>query len=167
MAPLLFYWKPDYYDEDRRAGLPSDLHQASQRMLKITPGESLWAFTRHAKRYVLAMELVATRAVTIAEGHPADHGRNRVEGNRERSRYFDVDTADDAEPVIRSLSIKTDGESLGGCFQGNSGVRIITPGDDAKLRAFAARQPTASAEDVRRRLVQLPGRKHQFSDRFS
>jgi len=132
---LLYYWKPTNYVVDRRAGFAFALWQNSRTMAQIRPGETLWAFTRNADgRYVLAAKVIA-QDVTDQNPDPR-YGRYRVRG-LPTSRLFDVDDAPDAEPLIRSLSIRADAPALGQSFQGASAVRPLTDDDHARLSEFA------------------------------
>lgn len=110
-------------------------------MLQAAPGDSLWAFTRNAdRRYVLAAELVI-RAVTYnAPGY--HYGRYRIWGDLGRSRYFDIDAAADAEPLIRSLTLRPRATHLGQSFQGHAAVRPLARSDHLVIAAFARELPT-------------------------
>lgn len=141
-VPLLYYWRPDVYADDRAYGLGDfHLNQNSPAMLEASPGDSLWAFTRNSRReYVLAAELLV-RAVT--RNAPGFHyGRYRVWGDLRRSRYFDVDAGSDAAALVRSLAIRAGSEHLGKSFQGHAAVRLLTDADHQRVAAFARSLPT-------------------------
>lgn len=139
--PLLFYWQPDNYARDRRFGFGFHLNQSSPAMAAARPGDSVWAFTRRRRDgiYVLAAELVV-RAVTR---NPPNYryGMYRIWGDLQRSRYFDIDFGPNAEPLIRSLSIRAQAERLGQSFQGASAVRVISEEDHRLLSRFAVDLP--------------------------
>ncbi len=139
--PLLYYWRPDNYTRDRRFGFGYHLSQNSSAMLRSGPGDSIWAVTRRSRDglYVLAAELVV-RAITR---NPPNYryGRYRAWGDLTRSRYFDIDVVPNAEPLIRSLSVRTASQRLGQAFQGNAAVRIISESDHRLLAEFAAYLP--------------------------
>lgn len=139
--PLLYYWRPDNYQRDRAFGFGYHLNQNSPALGTITPGDSLWAFTRRSRdgMYVLAAELIV-RAVTR---NPPNYryGKFRVWGDLRSSRYFNVDLAPNAEPLIRSLNVRAHGEYLGQSFQGHAAVRSITAADHRLLTAFARNLP--------------------------
>lgn len=142
---FLYYWRPDNHRRDRRFGFGYHLNQSSPSLADARPGESVWAFTRRARdgRYVLAAELVVRAVTTNRPGHR--YGRYRVWGDLERSRYFDVDGAADAERLIRSLSVRAGAARLGQAFQGHAAVRRLSAADVALLAAFAQGQPTEQA----------------------
>jgi hypothetical protein len=136
-VPLLYYWRPDNYRRDRDFGFGYHLNQNSPAMERTGPGDSLWAFTRYQPdgRYVLAAELVV-RAVTRNPPRYR-YGRFRIWGDVGRSRYFDTDVAPNAEPLIRALDVKAQGERLGQSFQGAAAVRVISAADHRLLSVFA------------------------------
>ncbi len=139
--PLLYYWRPDNYARDRRLWFGYHLNQSSPAMLSARPGDSLWAFTRRERdgQYVLAAGLVV-RAVTTNLPHYW-YGRYRIWGDLVRSRYFDIDVAPNAEPLIRPLQVKAAGQRLGQAFQGHAAVRILSHADHQVLVAFALYLP--------------------------
>jgi hypothetical protein len=110
-------------------------------MLASGPGDSLWAMTRRPDDglYVLAAELVV-RAVTR---NPPNYryGRFRAWGDLVRSRYFDIDAAPNAEPLIRALSVRPAGRHFGQAFQGHAAVRTISEVDHRRLAEFAIYLP--------------------------
>ena len=140
--PLLYYWRPDNYNRDRRFGFGYHLNQNSTAMQAAGPGDSLWAFTRRRRdnMYVLAAEL-SVRAVT---SNPRNYryGKFRIWGHLTRSRYFDIDVGPNAEPLIRALSVQTTGPLLGQSFQGHAAVRKLGEADHRVLANFAAYLPT-------------------------
>ncbi len=140
--PLLYYWRADNYARDRRFGFGYHLNQNSGAMASSGAGDSLWAITRRTNDglYVLAAELVV-RAVTR---NPPNYryGRYRAWGDLARSRYFDIDLAPNAEPLIRSLNVKAAGQHLGQAFQGQAAVRRLGEADHWVLADFAAYLPT-------------------------
>jgi 5-methylcytosine-specific restriction enzyme A len=101
----------------------------------MAPGETLWAFTRDPfGRNLLAAELVV-KAVTR---NPANYryGRHRVWGDLERTHYFDVDLAPNAEPLIRHLEITAKAAILAQSFQGHQAVKELTETDHQLLVDF-------------------------------
>ena len=138
---MLYYWRPDNYARDRQFGFGYHLNQNSPSLQAAEPGESLWAFTRRLRDglYVLAAELVV-RAVTR---NPPNYryGQYRIWGDLNRSRYFDIDAAPNAEPLIRSLRVKARGEHLGQSFQGHAAVRQLSEADHRLLAEAAAYLP--------------------------
>lgn len=135
--PLLYYWRPDNYQRDRRFGFGFHLNQNSPAMSEVGPGDSIWAFTQRRTdgSYVLAAELVV-RALTE---NPANYryGRWRIWGDLHRSRYFDADLGPRTEPLIRALGIRASAARLGQAFQGNAAVRRLSPHAHQLLSEFA------------------------------
>lgn len=136
--PLLYYWRWDNYIRDRAFGFGYHLNQNSAAMLQVQPGDSLWAFTRREpdKQYVLAAEMVV-RAVTRNSPNYR-YGAYRIWGDLRRSRYFAVDLAPRAEPLIRALSISASAPVLGRSFQGHAAVRNINEVDHQLLTTFSS-----------------------------
>jgi 5-methylcytosine-specific restriction enzyme A len=135
--PLLYYWRPDNYRRDRDFGFGFHLNQNSPAMAAVSPGESLWAFTRRPRdsQYVLAAELIV-KAVTQNPGNYR-YGRWRIWGDLERSRYFDVDLGPRVDPVVRQLGIKASAARLAQSFQGAAAVRSISATAHELLAAYA------------------------------
>jgi len=86
--PLLYYWQPDNYRHDLDYGVGYHLNQNNPKLHEIQLGDSLWAFTRHDGRYVLAVELVI-KAKTL-NTNSYRYGKYRVWGDLTLSRYFSV-----------------------------------------------------------------------------
>ena len=142
---VLFFWRGDNYVKDRRlSGKTYDLNQNSKRMLALRIGDRVWAFTRREdKKYVLAADLVVIRVVqNLPKNLGYEYGKYRVEGDKQKSRYFDIDKGKNAELLIRSLSFSPHTSILGCSFQGQNGVRPLTSKDEQKLIAFSIRLPT-------------------------
>lgn len=134
---LLYYWRPDNYDRDRRFGFGFHLNQSSPAMASARPGQSLWAFTRRRRdsRYVLAAELVI-RAVTQ---NPPNHryGRWRIWGDLDHSRYFDPEACPRVDALVRNLGVRAAAARLGQSFQGHAAVRKLEPEAHRILSGFA------------------------------
>ena len=77
------------------------------------------------------------------------YGRYRLWGDLKRSRYFATDDQPDVTMLVRGLSIRANGDTLGRAFQGHAAVRKITDADDQTLRAYAVGMP----KDPRARLI--------------
>ena len=135
--PLLYYWRPDNYRRDRDFGFGFHLNQNSPAMTAVSPGESLWAFTRRPRdsQYVLAAELIVRAVTQNPENYR--YGRWRIWGDLERSRYFDVAVGPRVDPVVRQLGIRASGARLGQSFQGHSAVRTISAAAHELLTAYA------------------------------
>jgi 5-methylcytosine-specific restriction enzyme A len=138
---LLYYWRPDNYERDRKFGFGFHLNQNSPALSEAQPGQSIWAFTRRAldAEYVLAAELVI-RAVTR---NPATYryGSWRVWGDLARSRYFDVAAGPRVEPLVKALGIKASASRLGQSFQGHAAVRVISETAHQMLTQYAREMP--------------------------
>ena len=134
--PLLYYWRWDNYQRDRRFGFGYHLNQNSPAMDMAGRGDSLWAFThRPDGMYVLAAELVMR---TVTRNPPNyRYGRFRVWGDLARSRYFDIERSPNVDPIVRALSVRASGERLGQSFQGHAAVRSITEADHRILAEAA------------------------------
>lgn len=146
--PLLYYWRGDNYRRDLDYGAGYHLNQSNPLLHEIGLGESLWALTRRADGvYALAAELVV-RAKTLNPPRYR-YGRYRLWGDLERSRYFLTEGQPDITTLVRTLSIRAAGDTLGRAFQGHAAVRRLTLQDDQVLRAYAAGLPT----DPRARLL--------------
>lgn len=140
MANILYYWRPDNYTRDRRFGFGYHLNQNSRALAGLSPGETVWAFTRDTlRRYVLASALVV-KAVTR---NPPNYryGSYRVWGDLERTRYFDVDLGPTAEELIRHLSVTTGAKILAQSFQGHRAVKPLSLADHLLLEEFARNLP--------------------------
>lgn len=139
--PLLYYWRPDNYYRDRNFGFGYHLNQSSSSLGATMPGDSIWAITRRKRDglYILAAELIV-RAVTR---NPPNYlyGTYRVWGDLAKSRYFDIDVAPNAEPLVRVLGITARSHRLGQSFQGHAAVRTISAADHSLLAAFAKHLP--------------------------
>src|SRR5262245_13652392 len=138
--PLLYHWQNDNYYRDAKFGFGYHLNQGNPLMNDLLPGDILWAFTRNkAKIYVFAAELVV-RACTK---NPPNYryGPYRIWGDIQKSRYFDIDRSPNAEPLIRSLSVKSEAKVLGSSFQGSAAVRPITQKDHQLLIRFTQELP--------------------------
>ncbi|WP_231699370.1 HNH endonuclease [Limnochorda pilosa] len=138
---MLYYWRSDNYRQDRAFGFGYHLNQGSPLLSRLERGAHVWAFTRRARdgAYVLAADLVVGAVTANRAGYR--YGRWRVWGDLERTRYFDVDHGPDAEPVLRSLTIRAASRHLGQSFQGYAAVRPLRPDDAARLADFAAYLP--------------------------
>ena len=141
---VLFFWRGDNYCADIAAGKDYHLNQNNELMLDLERGEHGLAFTRREdKTYGLALDLVVTGTKKNRKGDPGyKYGRYHVDGDKQRSRYFDVHIGCDAKPIIRSLSFSPKARILGQSFQGRNGVRLLTPADEQKLVSFSAGFPT-------------------------
>ncbi len=144
---LLYYWRGDNYRRDLDAGASYHLNQGNSALHEIEAGESLWAFTRRTDgTYVLAAELVVKAKTLNPPGYR--YGPFRVWGDLTKSRYFRVGDQSDISHLIRGLSIKAGGDSLGRAFQGYAAVRRLDARDDKFLRSFAASLPIESRSRV-------------------
>ena len=134
---VLYYWRPDNYQQDRRFGFGYHLNQNSPVLAGMNAGDTVWAFTRdRIGRYVLAAALVV-RAVT--RNSPSyRYGRYRVWGDLERTRYFDIDVGAGAEELIRHLRTPARAAILAQSFQGHRAVRPLHQADHELLSEFAA-----------------------------
>jgi hypothetical protein len=136
-VPLLYYWRGDNYRRDLDEGVAFHLNQSSSRLHAVDRGDSLWAFTRDSRgRYVLAAELIVRAKTTNPKGYR--YGPYRVWGDRERSRYFSLETCPDVEPLIRTFSLSMGGGVLGRSFQGPGAVRVLSLADHQALAVFAS-----------------------------
>ena len=140
MSHLLYYWRGDNYRRDLDFGVGYHLNQSSPTLHRIDPGESLWAFTRRADGlYVLAAELIA-KTKTL---NPANfrYGLYRLWGDLASSRYFAVSRQPDITTLIRSLSVRARGDTLGRAFQGHAAVREISDADHLILSGYSRQLP--------------------------
>ena len=140
--PLLYHWRRENYAEDIRNVNPAaglELEQNSPTFAEAAPGERLWAFTRRQDGvYVLVGQL---HVAAIEEAPGAQYGRFRVVPADGTTVLYDAERGEDAEDVIRSLSIRVNASVLGQSFQGASAVRKINVEDDKQLESFAAGLP--------------------------
>lgn len=144
---VLYYWRPDNYRQDAKFGFGYHLNQNSPALARMAPGETVWAFTRDVLgRYVLAAALVV-RAVT-RNSPRYRYGRYRVWGDLERTRYFELAAAPDAQQLIRSLAISARAEILAQSFQGHGAVRPLDLADHQLLSAFAADLPVLPRVEI-------------------
>ena len=138
--PLLYFWRADNYRRDRAFGFGFHLNQNASTMKKAGAGDSLWAFTRRRDGlYVLAAELIVRAVTHNVPGYR--YGKYRVWGDRERSRYFDVEKGPNADPILRSLSVAARSRFLGQSFQGPAAVREIKEADHRILDKAACGWP--------------------------
>ena len=138
---VLFFWVGDNYQKDMKdEGKTYNLNQNSELMIRLEPGDHIWAFTRREdKTYVIAADLVVTRTEHNPPGYK--YGRYRAWGDPKTSRYFDVRIGPDAESTVKSLSFyppRTKVNALGQLFQGFNGVRLLSSTDEEKLRTFSS-----------------------------
>jgi 5-methylcytosine-specific restriction protein A len=144
---VLYYWRPDNYQRDRRFGFGYHLNQNSPVLAGVTAGDTVWAFTRdRIGRYVLAAGLVV-RAVT-RNSPRYRYGRYRVWGDLEHTRYFDVDAGAGAEELIRHLRIPARARLLAQSFQGHSAVRPIGVAEHELLLEFASELPVLERVNI-------------------
>jgi hypothetical protein len=142
---VLFFWRGDHYEADmQQYGKSYDLNQNSEHFNNLGPGDHIWAFTRRKdKTYVLALDLIVTGITQNSKSSPGSkYGKYHADGSRQRSRYFDVQKGPSVEPLIRSLSLTADAQILGHSFQGENGVRLLTPADERSLTQFSSALPT-------------------------
>lgn len=137
--PLLYYWQPDNYRRDLDYGVGYHLNQSNPKLHEIQLGDSLWAFTRHAGRYVLAAELVI-KAKTL-NSTSFRYGKYRVWGDLALSRYFQVEAQPNLEGVFRRISGRT-ASILAQAFQGRAAVRQIDDASQQILQQLAMDLPT-------------------------
>ena len=117
---LLYYWRGDNYRRDLDYGVGFHLNQGNPLLHQISPGESLWAFTRRRDgRYALAAELVVSAKTMNPKGFR--YGPYRVWGDLGRSRYFSIDGQPDVSMLIRSSDIVANAAVLGRSFQRKGG----------------------------------------------
>jgi 5-methylcytosine-specific restriction enzyme A len=137
---VLYYWRPDNYQRDRRFGFGYHLNQDSPVLARLARGDTVWAFTRdRLGRYVLAAALVVHAVTRNSPSYR--YGRYRVWGDLDCTRYFEIDAAPGAEELIRHLKIRTKAERLGQSFQGRSAVRTLDADDHQRLSSMAAGLP--------------------------
>jgi hypothetical protein len=138
--PLLYFWRGDNYRRDLDFGAGYHLNQGNPLLHSIGVGDSLWAFTRTSSgRYVLAAELIVMAKTLNPSGYR--YGRYRLWGDLKRSRYFAVKGQPDVTLLIKGLSIRANGDTLGRAFQGHAAVRRLSQEDHLVLAAYAARIP--------------------------
>ncbi|MFO0603036.1 MAG: hypothetical protein U0324_07675 [Polyangiales bacterium] len=138
--PLLYFWRGDNHRRDLDEGAAYHLNQSSPRLHEVGRGDSVWAFTRNARgRYAVAAELVVRAKTRNPPGYA--YGPYRVWGDRSRSRYFAVDGAPDAEPLIRGFALAKGPGVLGRSFQGPAAVRALSVADHQSLALFAQHLP--------------------------
>jgi hypothetical protein len=133
--PLLYYWRGDNYRRDLDQGASYHLNQGNPALHDIGLGDCVWAFTRRADGcYVMAAELVIKAKTFNPSGYR--YGPYRVWGDLERSPYFKISEQRDVTPLIRGLSIKAGGATLGRAFQGKAAVRKLNASDARMLRSM-------------------------------
>src|SRR3989337_1821432 len=115
---VLLFWRGDNYLDDIAAGKAYHLNQNNELVYHLTLGEHVWALTRRKdKVYVLAADLVVVGTKVNLRGSPGyEYGEYHVDGDRLRTRYFDILKGPDAEPLIRSLSFSPSAKILGHSF---------------------------------------------------
>ena len=145
--PLLYFWRGDNYRRDLDYGAGFHLNQTNPLLHEVDIGGSLWAFTRMpTKEYVLAAELIVSAKTINSPGFR--YGEYRVWGHLRDSRYFSTVEHPSVECVIRSLSIKPQGNPLGRSFQGRAAVRRITAQDHQILSMIARDLPLESRAHI-------------------
>lgn len=132
MADFLYYWKR--HKSDLAAGPIYKLNQNSSVMKSISVGDDVWAFGLVAPD---AYAIIARFTVAeVGENAPGSHdaveyGQAYLRSTPSLTNY--VVTQVDAEPLIRSLSVRCDGAILGQCFQGGAAVRALDQSDRLAL----------------------------------
>ena len=143
---ILLYWKGDNYIADMATGKAYHLNQSNELVINLKAGEHVWAFTRIEGIYVLAADLIVINTKHNSPGYK--YGSYRAIGDRQKSRYFNVNAFIDVEPEIRNIfpqaptHTKTGRRfSLGSFFEGINGVRPLNSSDEKRLIAFSAPLP--------------------------
>ena len=142
-SSLFFFWTwKNYVTDMEQLGRSYQLNHDSRLVPSLRKRDHIWAFTRrNEKVYVLAMDLVVE---FIRKNRPGDQGANYGKhcavGNPQACRYFDVDTAPDAEPLIRKLGFFRDDakvDTTGQMLQGINAVRPLTGEEHVELVGFS------------------------------
>jgi hypothetical protein len=139
---LIYYWR-DFADNTRR-GRIHKLNQRNSLLAELGAGGIVWTLARTSSSlYVLAARFVVEHSGRNSPSDPdyERYGEYYFQANPTLTRYFRVDRQPSIEPLIRSLSIKTDAEHLGQSFQGKAGVRQLTEADHEILERYAASLP--------------------------
>jgi hypothetical protein len=140
---LLYHWRRENYEADTTEDLPGgdlELVQNSP-LIRGARGHRIWAFTRRRDdAYVFA----ATMLVDMVTEGRHRYGRYLASPEPSSTIWFDVARGRDCEPLIRSLSIRTQAQILGHSFQGNSAVRLLSEADDGLIRVFTITLPRLS-----------------------
>lgn len=145
---LFFFWTWKHYVNDmRQLGMTYQLNHDNRLMHSLRRRDHIWAFTRRdEKTYVLAMDLVVE---LIRQNRPGDqgakYGKYCAVGNPQACRYFDVETAPDAEQLIRKLGFFRDDakvDTAGQMLQGINAVRPLTGEEHVELMAFSQKCTT-------------------------
>lgn len=153
---LLAYWRYDNYqgDLDKGAGYHFNSNQ-SRLHTAISPGDSLWLFTRivssSINQYRLLARLIISAKTINAPGYK--YGAYRVWGNVAKSSYFQVqsDPEDDIFELLRILEFEGPGlknRTRSSLAQACQTIREIKPSASALLAAKAETllpEPRASA----------------------
>ena len=145
---VLYYWRPDNYEADRRFGFGYHLNQNSATLGALGAGDHVWAFTRRRRdgAYVLVADLVV---VAVTRNRPGFHyGQWRVWGDLSRSRYFDPELGPEFESVVRTLAVSAAAAHLGQSFQGHAAVRRLAAADGARLAELARYLPTLTGAAI-------------------
>lgn len=138
--PLLFYWSYENYLSDLDEGAGYHLNSKYKVLHEADTGDSVWAISRlPSGAYVIAVELVVRARTRNAPGY--QYGTYRVWGDLDRSRYFQLGSQPNAEPLIRRLSPLTRADSLYHSFMGPGSVRRLTEQDHQLLSAAARDLP--------------------------
>ena len=152
---VLFHWKWTNYVKDtgwnthKYAIKDYNLTQDNELMYSLKPGEHIWAFTRwEEKTYVLAADLIVTKTVTPSPN--PQYGLYCAYGDRQNSRYFNVNAQRNVEPLIKSLDVYVNKKgqtpkvrAMGSFSQGPpNGVRLLpTSRDEQQLIQFSSGLP--------------------------
>ena len=144
MSLLVFWTSEQYYDDLETSDKSFVFNQNNVKIFRIAEGQHVWTFTRRKdKTYVVASDLIAVSTkVNKHHTHDFAQGKYQVIGDRERSRYFNIEKGQGAELLIRSLSFHPQADILGESFQGENGVRQLSKNDEQKLITFASTLPT-------------------------
>jgi 5-methylcytosine-specific restriction protein A len=146
---MIFFWTGKNYRDDERDGLLDyTLNQNNHLISEVEVGDHVWAFTRREDgAYVLAADLVvAGRNPNTRADEGYKYGKYNVRGDRKVSRYFDVEKAPDVGVLLRQLfppskSSKKKDFPIGQSFQGERGVKPLSPEDENLLQGFSLKCP--------------------------
>lgn len=160
---LLAYWRYDNYQSDLDKGAGYHFNSNQSRLhTAISPGDSLWLFTRivssNINQYRLLARLIISAKTINAPGYK--YGAYRVWGNVTKSSYFKVqsDPEEDIFELLRLLEFEGPGlenKTRSSLAQACQTIREIKPSASALLAAKAETlfpEPRASAIPTEDRL---------------
>jgi hypothetical protein len=133
----LYYWQR--HGSDTRAGPIYKLNQNSAAMQQIALGDDVWAIGLAGPASYRLIARFTVSEIGVNPSSSADfseYGKYFFKSSAFLTSYFPPTR--DVEAMVRTLSVTTNGQHLGQCFQGHAAVRPLCWSDRLALIDFAS-----------------------------